>query len=86
MDGDLDIEKEPVPWEGIQDNLLNFDLQECLRFKDTQPEKKEEVISDEPEIVYKREVKNLYETQLELFPSKREFLNKIQEAFCDGLD
>jgi dynein heavy chain len=26
MDGDLEIEKEPVPWEGIQDNLLNFDL------------------------------------------------------------
>lgn len=37
-------------------------------------------------MVYKREVKNLYETHLELFPSKREFLNKIQEAFCDGLD
>jgi dynein heavy chain len=48
-----------------------------LRFKDTQTEKKEEEISDDPEMVYKREVKNLYETQLELFPSKREFLSKI---------
>jgi dynein heavy chain len=33
-----------------------------------------------------REVQNLYETQLEVHPTKRDFLSKISEAFCDGLD
>lgn len=37
MNGNLDIERESVPWETLQDNLLDFDLQESLRFKEEKP-------------------------------------------------
>ncbi|CAD8108771.1 unnamed protein product [Paramecium sonneborni] len=105
IDGDLDIERQQVPWDTLNENLLNFDLQECIRLKEEKVQVNEKVEKksqnsqnqnqamelqedylEDPEMVYKREVQNLYETQLEVYPSKRDFLSRIQEAFCDGLD
>ncbi|CAK95203.1 unnamed protein product (macronuclear) [Paramecium tetraurelia] len=105
--GHLDIERLQVPWDTLNENLLDFDLQECIRLKEEkvqtiekvekkqqntqnanqqQPIEPQEELIEDPEFVCKREVQNLYETQLEVHPSKRDFLSRIQEAFCDGLD